>query len=194
MAAGGVAEVDDDLGALDDVAVVDCGVRGDDRDAVVALGLERRGAHPVELLDVRVVVADVGAGRPQQLDQLLGRRLAHVADVGLVGDAEDQDLRAGDRALQPVVQRLRDDRAAEVRHVVVDLAGELDEARREVVLARLPREVVGVERDAVPAEAGAGLERLEAERLGGGGVDDLPDVDAHPVAELRELVDERDVD
>ena len=46
-------------------------------------------------------------------------------------------------------------RAAEVRHVLVDLAGELDELGVEVVLARLPREVERVDRDAVPAEARA---------------------------------------
>ena len=45
-----------------------------------------------------------------------------------------------------------------------------------------------------PPRPGPGLKRHEAERLGGGGVDDLPDVDPHPVAEDRELVDERDVD
>ncbi len=39
-----------------------------------------------------------------------------------------------------------------------------------------------------------GPERLEPERLRRCGVDDLPDVDAHAVAELGELVDERDVD
>ena len=45
-----------------------------------------------------------------------------------------------------------------------------------------------------PPRPGSRLERHEAERLGRGGLDDLPDVDVHPVAELRELVDERDVD
>ena len=45
-----------------------------------------------------------------------------------------------------------------------------------------------------PPRPGPGLEAHEAERLRRGGVDDLPDVDPHPVAELRELVDERDVD
>ena len=45
-----------------------------------------------------------------------------------------------------------------------------------------------------PPRPGPGLERLEAERLRRGGLDHLPDVDPHPVAELRELVDERDVD
>ena len=45
-----------------------------------------------------------------------------------------------------------------------------------------------------PPRPGPGLERREAERLRRGGVDHLPHVDLHPVAELRELVDERDVD
>ena len=45
-----------------------------------------------------------------------------------------------------------------------------------------------------PPRPGPGLEAHEAERLRRRGVDDLPDVDLHPVAELRELVDERDVD
>ena len=45
-----------------------------------------------------------------------------------------------------------------------------------------------------PPRPGPGLERHEAERLRRRRVHDLPDVDPHPVAELRELVDERDVD
>ncbi len=45
----------------------------------------------------------------------------------------------------------------------------------------------------MPAEAGAGLEAHEPERLRRGGVDHFPDVDAHAVAELREFVHERDV-
>ena len=140
------------------------------------------------------MVSDVGACVLEQADELERGRLARVRDVGLVGDAEHEDLRAGERALARVVQRLRDDRATEVRHRLVDLAGELDELGVEAVLPRLPGEVEGVDRDAVATEAGAGLERHEPERLRRGCVDDLPDVDVHPVAELRELVDERDVD
>ncbi len=45
-----------------------------------------------------------------------------------------------------------------------------------------------------PPRPGPGLNGHEAERLRRCGLDDLPDVDVHPVAELRELVDERDVD
>ena len=80
------------------------------------------------------------------------------------------------------------------RHREVDVAGELDEAVDEVELARSPGQVVRVDRDAVPADARAGREAHEPERLGRGGVDDLPDVEAHPLAQQGELVDERDVD
>src|SRR5581483_6784749 len=178
---------------VDELVVIDARVRSHDRDAVVALRVERHGAQPVELGHVRIVVRDVGARIPEERENLLRGRFAHVADVGLVRDADEEDLRAFERALRAVVQRLGDDRAAEVRHVVVDLAGKLDEARVEVELARLPREVVRVERDAVAAETRPGLEGHEPERLRRGGADHFPDVDVHAVAQLRELVHERDV-
>src|SRR4029077_17475131 len=56
------------------------------------------------------------------------------------------------------------------------------------------REVEGVDGQAVAAEAGPGLEAHETERLRRRRVHDLRDVELHPLAELRELVDERDVD
>ncbi len=43
------------------------------------------------------------------------------------------------------------------------------------------------------ADAGARVEGLEAERLGGRRLDHLPDIDAHGFADLLELVDQRDV-
>ena len=62
------------------------------------------------------------------------------------------------------------------------------------MLAGDPGQVERVDRDAVPAQPGAGIERLEAERLGLGRVDHLPDVDAHAVVEHLQLVDQGDVD
>ena len=79
-------------------------------------------------------------------------------------------------------------------HRKVDVAGELDEAIDEVELAGAPRQVVRVDRDAVPAYPGTGREAHEPERLRGRRVDDLPDVEVHPLAQQGELVDERDVD
>ncbi len=79
------------------------------------------------------------------------------------------------------------------RHRVVDVSGELDEAVDEVELTRPPGQVVRVDRDAVAADAGPRRELHEPERLGCRGGDDLPDVDAHPLAQQSELVDEGDV-
>ena len=93
-----------------------------------------------------------------------------------------------------VVEGALDALHAEGRLGLVDLAGELDELRVEVVFAGLEGEVEGVDREAVAAHARAGVEAHEAEGLGRGGVDHLPDVDPEPVAELGELVDEGDVD
>ena len=45
-----------------------------------------------------------------------------------------------------------------------------------------------------PPRPGPGIERHEAERLGLGRVDHLPDVDAHGVVDHLQFVDERDVD
>jgi len=46
----------------------------------------------------------------------------------------------------------------------------------------------------VPPDARARVERLEPERLGPGGLDHVPQVDAQLVAEPGHLVDQRDVD
>ena len=90
-----VSEVDHEPGPVGEAVVVDPGVRGDDGDAVGALerAVERRRREPVlgQLGHVRVVVGDVGALVPQELDQLQRRRLPQVADVRLVGDADEVD-------------------------------------------------------------------------------------------------------
>jgi hypothetical protein len=80
------------------------------------------------------------------------------------------------------------------RHRAVDLVGEVDEPRLEAVDPRLPGQVQGVDRDAVPTQPGPRVERHEAERLAAGGVDDLPHVEPERPAHQRQLVDEADVD
>ena len=92
-----------------------------------------------------------------------------------------------------VVQRVRDLLDHEVRHLAVDLARQVDEARLVVQRAHLPREVVRIERNAVAADAGARRELHEAERLRRGRVDHFPHVDAQLVAHDRHLVDQADV-
>ncbi len=146
----------------------------------------------LERREVGVGVAHLGAAAPQQLDDVERGRLAQVVDVLLVGDAEDVHARAVHR-LALGVERLHHAADHVLGHAAVDLPGQLDEARLEVVLLRLPRQVERVDGDAVAAEAGAGIERHEAERLRLGRVDHLPHVDVHPVAHQRELVHEADV-
>ena len=58
----------------------------------------------------------------------------------------------------------------------------------------LPCEVEGVDGDAVPAQAGTGVIRYEAEGFGGGGIDDLVDVYAHFVGDDFHFVNQADVD
>src|SRR5271165_4734694 len=79
-------------------------------------------------------------------------------------------------------------------HATVDLAGQRDKVRVEVVLARLPFEIMRIERYAVPAHARTWIKRHNAKRLGKRGVEHFPDVKAHAVAQNRQLIDERDVD
>lgn len=55
----------------------------------------------------------------------------------------------------------------------------------------MARQVLG---EGVAAHAGAGAEGLEAEGLGLGTADDVPQVDAEVVAEAGHLVDQGDVD
>ena len=163
-------------------------------------GVGRRGgprdvaAVDLPAVHVRVVEAEHRPALQQLAGDRAGRALPLVGDVLLVGDAEQQHLRPVERLGVGVEElgRAVDDVA---RHPGVDLLGQLDEAERVLELGpHLVGEVVRVDRDAVPADAGAGVERLEAERLGGGAVDRVPQVDAELVAEDRHLVHQRDVD
>src|SRR5690606_19966582 len=76
---------------------------------------------------------------------------------------------------------------------VVDLARELDEARLQTILARLPCQVERIDRDAVPSEARARLVRHEAEWLGRRRTDYLENVDTHAVGDDLQLVHQADV-
>src|SRR5262249_35421375 len=96
--------------------------------------------------------------------------------------------------LAAVVQRVGDPADDIGGHGRVDLASQLDEPRSQTVLPRHPGEVERVDRDAVAAPAGAPVEGPEAERLGPGRLDHLPDVDPHARVDHLELVDQGDVD
>src|SRR5208283_3420146 len=80
-----------------------------------------------------------------------------------------------------------------VGHGHVDFASQFDEAGAEVKLLRLPGKIKRIDRNTVSAQTRPGIKCMEAERLGGGGVDDLPDVEVHAQAEHLKFVDQRDV-
>ena len=139
-----------------------------------------------------VVVIHLGAAALEEVEQLERWALARVVDVLLVSHAQEQDLGPLE-GLAAVVERVLNFAHHVAGHGHVHFAGELDEARGDAVLARLPRQVERVERNAVTAEPGAGVEAHEPEGLGLGGVEHVPHVDAHAVVDDLELVHERDV-
>lgn len=141
-------------------------------------------------LDPRVVDLD-GAGAKvlgHGLEHLQRRGLADIVYVLLVGEAVDADFGGvGDAAL-------RHDLVGPVHDVLghggVGLQGEADEVGRLGVVAdQEPR----VDRDAVAADARAGVEDVDA-RVLVRDADDLGDVHSADAADLGELVGEGDVD
>src|ERR1039458_3395193 len=197
----GVAGIDDQLGFGNDAAIVVVGVVGHDDDAVVLAEVFQFGALHLQVVfpafsdegEVGIVVANLRSVFLQQFDDGERRRLAEIVDVFFVGHAEDEKLRAIHRFLVPV-QRVAYRGENVVRHVVVDLSGKLDEAGAEIKLFGLPREIEGVNGNAMPAQAGAGVKGMKAERLGGSGRDHLPDVDVHAQAQQLEFIDQCDID
>ena len=199
---GDVLGVEDSLGVLLHEGVIDAGVCRRDDDDIRRLH-ERCGqflftripdAAVAVFRDERVIIADVGPFFAELLDHADGGGLAIVVDVLLVGYAEDQDTGALQGLGEAMVEHVADALDAVLGHAVVDHHRGLDHRGVEAVFAGFPAQVIGIERDAVAAQARAGIEGREAERLGLGRFDDLPEVDPHLVAEDCELVDQADVD
>src|SRR5215472_13924002 len=76
----------------------------------------------------------------------------------------------------------------EMRHVTVNVAGELDEAGFNAGLPCLPGKIEGINWDAVPTQAGPRIKRHISEGLGCRSVNHFPDVDSHAVTHYRQLV------
>ena len=190
--AADVARVDDDAVAEDAGVVLDLGV-ADHHDhhlkAVKELlhGMDLAG--DLVALDPRVVDLDRAGAEVlgHGLEHLQRRGLADVVDVLLIGKAVDADLGGiGDAALRHnLVGPVHD----VLGHGGVGLKGEADEVGRLGVVAyQEPR----VDRDAVAADARAGVEDVHA-RVLVRDADDLGDVHAADAADLGELVGEGDV-
>ena len=68
-----------------------------------------------------------------------------------------------------------------LRHLPVHLVSSRDELSVELERVRLPREIEGIDGDALAARTDAGSEARETEGLGRRGRDDLLEVDIHLV-------------
>ena len=143
--------------------------------------------------DIGIVVIHLSTLLPKDIHDIKGGGLAVIRDVRLVGETDDQDPnslnRKGDRieSLDQVTDHVEG-------HSTVDLSCKLDETGVEIELACFPREVVGIKRNAVTANPWARIKGHEAEGLGLGGIDHLPDVDPHRCVDPLEFVHEGDVD
>lgn len=191
--AADIAWVDENSVAEDTGVVLDLGVADHHDHHLQAV---QEFLHGVDLagdlvaLDPRVV--DLDGARAEVLghglEHLQRRRLANVVDVLLVGEAVDADLRGvRDAALDhDLVGPVHD----VLGHGGVGLKGEADEVGRLGVVAN---QEPWIDRDAVAADAWAGVEDVDA-RVLVGDADDLGDVHAADTADLGELVGEGDVD
>ena len=72
--------------------------------------------------------------------------------------------------------------------------GEFDETGVDSIFASLPSQVEWIDRNAVPADPGAGIVGNKAERLGGGRANNLMKIDAHLVSDDLHFVHQTDVD
>jgi len=61
------------------------------------------------------------------------------------------------------------------------------------IFTRLPCQIKGINRDAMPAETRTGIKRHETKRLRFGRIDHLPHVNSHGVVNHLEFIDERNV-
>jgi hypothetical protein len=156
----GVAGVDDDLGVLDDHVVVVVAVIGGDDDDVHFLEKGRgelfraegrtvdahRGDPGVVVMQLAHVVHE------QQFHHAQGGGVPGVVDVLFERHAEHEDVRVFHRDGQHA--DLAENHVFHVEgHALVGLGGESDEVGLEIVLPRDPAQVIGIDKNAVSADA-----------------------------------------
>jgi len=129
----------------------------------------------VEVGDVSVVVGHLSAPPPEKLNYVERRGLPDVINVALVSNPAHENLRALHRPA-PVVERIGHLDRNEFGHGrVTSSASWMKRALYFRVLSFQER-YRGSDRNAVPAQTGAGIEGHETEWLAGRGVDDLPGI------------------
>src|SRR6266581_7770910 len=113
-----------------------------------------------------IVVANITTLYSQAINDRERGAFPHIVNVRLVGYAQQQYPRPI-HCLARVVQSVGHQLDHVFRHARVHFLSQPDEARIKPILARLPRKVVRIERNAMPAYSWSRIKRPEAERLGG---------------------------
>ncbi|MEY3457966.1 MAG: hypothetical protein RL215_1123 [Planctomycetota bacterium] len=139
-----------------------------------------------------VTVGEYSAAVEEEFEEFEGGAFAGVIDIFFVGHTEDADAAVADR-FSGIIQKIGDSADDISGHEGVDFAGEFNEAGAHAIASCEPAEVEGVDGYAVSAEPWSGVEGLEAEGFGFGGINNFPDIDTHAVEEHFEFVDESDV-
>src|SRR5262249_43727393 len=142
----------------------------------------------------RIVVVHARSASFDEFDELERGTLSHIVNVLLISEAENENTRASESFAQATVDRLRQFGNDQIGHSRIDFTSKFDKASRDVIFARFPGKIEGVNRNAVAPETWSGIERHEAERFCFRRFDHLPDVDAHGGENSLELVYEGDVD
>src|SRR5664280_672306 len=167
---------------ITDHVVVEVVVIGHHHHSVGRLHLVLRQLHQGHAGDigrnVGVDDSDVGAERSEAVEDDHPGGLTSIPRVPLVGQPQQQDAGAVDRASLPVEGQGQPGHHV-VGHVLVDVIGQLHEPEGLAEApADRPRQVAGIDGQAVSPHPRTGREPEVAERLGRRGIDGLPDIDA----------------
>ena len=119
------------------------------RDRIVA-------AHAMGLRHVRVIVIDGRTEMVEFFDQLKAGTFPNIIHIRFVSQSQHQNATSVD-ALAALVQGNGDLSKHVMRHVAIDLAGQLDETGRQSDFAGFPGEIIRIDWDAMPAQARAGI-------------------------------------
>src|SRR6266403_3948485 len=179
--------------------IVELGVIGENQHTMSRTKLPRGGLDGLQLdsvhwkgWHVRVSIGDIGSLPAKGGDDLVGGRLARVADAPLVGDTQHEHTTAFD-GTAIIVESLADEAQDVGGHRAIDLIGQGDEPRLIASNTHLPGQVEGIHGDTVPADARAGIEGHETEGFRRRCIDDFPTVDVEIATHDREFVGESDV-
>src|SRR5262249_47406505 len=142
----------------------------------------------------RIVVVHARSASFDEFDELERGTLSHILNILLISKAENENTRASESFAQATIDRLRQFGNNQIGHSRIDFTSEFDKASRDVIFARSPGKIEGVNWNAVAPETWSGIERHEAERFGFCRFDHFPDVDAHGGENSLELVYQGDVD